>query len=474
MRLERDALGELPVPDTAYYGVQTERARQNFAVSGHTVDELPVFIQSIAAIKKAAALANRDAGLLAEDVCQAICRAADEILRGDMRGEFPVDLFQGGGSTSTNMNVNEVIANRSNEILTGDRGAGRVHPNTHVNMGQSTNDVIPAAMALACYRYAEALKVSLKKLEVVLKRKAEEFRGVVKASRTCLQDAVPITLGQEFGAYHALVKRHADLLEQISPMGKLELPLGATASGTGLGAHPGYLAEVYRRLSDIANIEIAPRENLFDALQSADGYVRMSAYLKSLATGLGKFARDLRLMSSGPRAGLGEIVLPAVQPGSSIMPGKVNPVMPELINQICYQVVGNDAAVTMAAEGGELDLNVWEPVIIKNLTESFTILTEGIALFSSLCIERIEANAPVCLRYAEDTLANATVVSAIFGYEIGSKVAKAAHASGKSVKEAALELGVLTPEEADRLFDPLALADVKRSGELIASRKAAK
>lgn len=471
MRIEKDSLGELQLPDNVYYGLQAERASWNFAVSGHTIDELPVFIRSIAEIKKAAALANCSIGMLDKKFCEVICRAADEIIAGRMEGEFPVDIFQGGGSTSTNMNVNEVIANWANEMLTGTRGVGPVHPNTHVNMGQSTNDVIPSAIALACYRHAEELKESLLVLEKALSEKATEFRHVVKISRTCVQDAVPITLGQEFSGYHAFVGRHVELLDQIMFARSLELPLGATASGTGLGVYPGYLKEVYLQLGKITQIKLRQKANLFDGLQNGDGYVRLSGLLKSLATGLGKIARDLRLMSSGPRAGFQEIVLPTVQQGSSIMPGKVNPVMPELLNQICYQVCGNDTAVTMAAEGGELDLNVWEPVIIKNLTESFEILTGGTRLFADLCVRGIQANEARCKKDAEAALANATVISAVFGYGMGTKVAEAAHATGKTIKETAVELGVFSLEEAERLLDPLMLTDVKQSSKLLAQRK---
>lgn len=471
MREERDSLGALCVPESAYYGIQAERARQNFAVSGHTIDELPIFIRCIAEIKKAAARANWKIGVLEQELCEAICEAADEIIQGKMKGHFPVDIFQGGGSTSTNMNVNEVIANRANEILTGKRGYCPVHPNTHVNMGQSTNDVIPAAIGLACYRYAEALEKSLWCLEDTLAGKVKEFSCVVKVSRTCIQDAVPITLGQEFSGYHAFVQRHLDLLQQMTFAAPLELPLGGTASGTGLGVFPGYLRQVYLELKEITGIEVKQKENLFDGLQNGDGYIRLSAYLKSLATGLGKISRDLRLMSSGPRAGLQEIVLPAVQPGSSIMPGKINPVMPELMNQVCYQVCGNDTAVMMAAEGGELDLNVWEPVIIKNLTESFEILTGSIRLFAKLCVEGIKANVENCRAGAESTLANATVISAVFGYETGTQVAKEAYKTGKTVKEVAVSMGVLTEAEAEAMLDPLLLADVKQSSKIIAGKK---
>ncbi len=369
------------------------------------------------------------------------------------------------------MNVNEVIANRANEILIGKKCYSPIHPNTHVNMGQSTNDVIPAAIEIACYRYSIELEKSLCYFEKILEKKTEEFKDVVKVSRTCIQDAVPITLGQEFSAYRDFIRRHIKLLKESILNTNLCLPLGATASGTGLGTFPGYMEEVYKQLKEVTNINVEQNQNLFDGLQNGDFYIRLSGLLKSLASGLGKIARDLRIMSSGPRTGFNEINLPAVQPGSSIMPGKINPVMPELINQVAYQVCGNDVAITMSVEGGELDLNVWEPVIIKNLAESFTLLTKCLPLFADLCIDGITANKEVCRKYAEATLANATVVSSILGYEIGSKVAKKAHVTGKSVKEVVLEEGILSVEEVNTLLDPLTLTDHRQSSKIIGMKK---
>lgn len=471
MRIEKDSLGELAVPANAYYGIQAERARQNFDISNHTINELPIFIRSIAEIKKAAALANSKIGVLDNEYCEAICKAAEEIIEGKMYGQFPIDILQGGGSTSTNMNVNEVIANRANEILIGKKCYSPIHPNTHVNMGQSTNDVIPAAIEIACYRYSIELEKSLCYFEKILDKKTEEFKNVVKVSRTCIQDAVPITLGQEFSAYRDFIRRHIKLLKESVLNTNLCLPLGATASGTGLGTFPGYMEEVYKQLKEVTTINVEQNQNLFDGLQNGDFYIRLSAFLKSLASGLGKIARDLRIMSSGPRTGFNEINLPAAQPGSSIMPGKINPVMPELINQVAYQVCGNDVAITMSVEGGELDLNVWEPVIIKNLTESFTILTKCLPLFADLCIDGITANKEVCQKYAETTLANATVVSSILGYEIGTKVAKKAHLTGKSIKEVVLEEGILSEEEVNAMLDPLMLTDYKQSSKIIGKKK---
>ncbi|MBR3745952.1 MAG: aspartate ammonia-lyase [Selenomonadaceae bacterium] len=468
---ETDCLGELEVREDVYYGIQTERARNNFAISGATCDDLPEFIRAIAEVKKSAALANKNIGALDEKICNAICAAADEIISGKMAGNFPVDVFQGGGSTSTNMNVNEVIAKRANEILTGHKGYDAVHPNTHVNRGQSTNDVIPTAIEITCYRYAVDLKKSLEHLTAAIARKAEEFKTVVKTSRTCLQDAVPITLGQEFGGYESFLRRHINLLDELFFNKPLELTLGGTATGTGLSTFDGYMSEVFIQLEHVTGISVKQRENLFDGFQNGDDYIRISAYLKSLATGLGKIATDLRMMSSGPRCGLQEVFLPAVQPGSSIMPGKVNPVMPELINQVCYQVCGDDFAITMAVEGGELDLNVWEPVIIKNLTEQFKILTGGMIKFADLCIDGIQANVEKLRADAEATMANATVASAILGYVKGTEIAHKAVAEGKTVKQVIREMKLFPDEEIDKLFDTLMMTDWKLSQKVLSNEK---
>lgn len=468
MLKESDCIGEMEIPEDIYYGIQSERARNNFDISGTTINDLPDFVQAIAEIKKAAALANARIGKLDSHVADAICKAADEIIAGKHAGMFPIDVFQGGGSTSTNMNVNEVIAKRANELLTGHKGYDAVHPNTHVNCGQSTNDVIPTAIGITCHRYAKKLRPSLALLTETLQKKAEEFKDVVKASRTCLQDAVPITLGQEFGGYHAFAARHLALLDEMLAQ-PLELPLGATASGTGFGTFEGYMEKVFIQLEEITGIQVRQKANLFDGLQQGDEYIRMSAYLKSLATGLGKIATDLRIMSSGPRCGFAEIRLPAVQPGSSIMPGKVNPVMPELINQICYQICGNDMAITMAVEGGELDLNVWEPVIIKNLTEEFRLLTGGMQKFAELCIAGIEADEERCRTYAEQTMANATAASALLGYPKGTEIAQRAVAEDKTVKEIVREMQVFSESEIEELFDPLMMADWRRSSKVMSN-----
>ena len=365
MRYESDSLGSLPIPEDAYYGIHTERGRQNFAVSGVNIGDFPQFISGMVMIKKAAALANKEIGALPEAICEAICQAADDVLGGKIKSsQFPVDIIQGGGCVSTHMNINEVLANRANEIITGQKGYDFVHPNNHVNMGQSTNDVIPTALKITLHFYVLNLINSLHSLDAVLEDKVEEFKDIVKLSRTCLQDAVPITLGQEFSAYQALVQRSIQKLEKQADI-CLDLPLGATAVGTGLGARMGYVDAVYPHLRTVTGLTVRKESNFFDGLQNGDFFVELSATFKSIATGLSKMATDLRILSSGNRTGMKEIILPAVQAGSSIMPGKVNPSFPELINQVAYQVCGNDTTVTMAVEGIELDLNIWDSIIFQ-------------------------------------------------------------------------------------------------------------
>ncbi|TAE13567.1 MAG: aspartate ammonia-lyase [Bacteroidetes bacterium] len=467
MRYEHDSLGELALPDEAYYGINTERGRRNFAVSGISIGHFPMFIHVLAKIKKATAITNADIDGLATPIMQAICQACDEIVSSKIRAEqFPVDVIQGGGCISTHMNINEVIANRANEIITGAKGYDFVHPNNHVNMGQSTNDVLPTALKLTVHFYLLNLINSLGVLEEILEEKVAEFADVVKLSRTCLQDAVPITLGQEFSAYLSLVRRSIKQLEFQADM-CLDVPLGATAVGTSLGVRPGYLEKIYGNLSKVMGVTVRRDENFFDGLQNGDFFVQLSGTIKSIATGLSKMATDLRILSSGNRSGMKEIVLPAVQAGSSIMPGKINPSYPELINQVAYLVCGNDLTITMAVEGIELDLNIWDSIISKSLFESLEVMTRSIVLFAHNCVKGIEANREECASQAENTLSLALVVSMVFGYEVGVKVAKHAHKEGLSIKHAAIELGVLTPDMANDLLDVYMLTDSKRSGELV-------
>ncbi len=447
----------MQLEDSLYYGIQTERARQNFAISGLETGRYGIFIWSLAAIKKAAAQANCQVGALDGEIAQAIEQAAQEVMDGKFSTAFPVDIFQGGGGTSYNMNMNEVVGNRANELLTGAKGSDKVHPNTHVNMGQSTNDTIPASMKLACYLYLQELLGAVTKLENALREKEKEFADIVKLGRTCIQDAVPLTLGQEFGGYYGLIKRRRAYLEELQKK-CLSLPLGGTAVGTELSTAAGYLEAVYPALSAILGATVVPEEDFFDGLQNGDIYIEISCGLKALATGLSKIATDLRILSSGPRAGFQEIILPALQPGSSIMPGKINPVMPELMNQVCYQICGNDVAVTMAVEGGELDLNVWEPVIIKCLAESCILLTNSIPLFVDKCISGIMANGELCRAYSERSTALSTVIATLFGYPTGSKVAKMADKENRTVKEIVIREGILSAEDAEILLDPILMA----------------
>ncbi len=467
MRYEHDSLGELALPDEAYYGINTERGRRNFAVSGISIGHYPIFIQVLAKIKKATAITNAEIDGLATPIMKAICQACDEIISSKIRAEqFPVDMIQGGGCISTHMNVNEVIANRANELITGEKGYDFVHPNNHVNMGQSTNDVLPTALKLTTHFYLLNLINSLSVLEDILTDKVAEFADVVKLSRTCLQDAVPITLGQEFSAYLALVRRSIRQLEFQADM-CLDVPIGATAVGTSLGVRPGYLDKIYGNLSKVMGVTVRRDENFFDGLQNGDFFVQLSGTVKAIATGLSKMATDLRILSSGNRSGMKELILPAVQAGSSIMPAKINPSYPELINQVAYLVCGNDLTITMAVEGIELDLNIWDSIISKSLFESLEVMTRSITLFAHNCVKGIQANREECAEQAENTLSLALVVSMVFGYEVGVKVAKHAHKSGLSIKNACIDLGVLTPEMANDLLDTYMLTDAKRSGEIV-------
>ncbi|GAL03425.1 aspartate ammonia-lyase [Photobacterium aphoticum] len=466
MRIETDFLGEMAMDDAVYYGIQTERARLNFAVSGRLASDVPYYIASIAVLKQAAAKANHAIGALDKAQADAIVQACEEVIAGQFADQFPIDVFQGGGGTSSNMNMNEVLANRANEILTGQKGYDAVHPNTHVNMGQSTNDVIPAAMKVTSYQAVNGLIDEVAKLEAVLAQKTEDFADIVKLARTCLQDAVPMTFGQQFSGYYHQVKRlHQALI--TANRGNLELPLGATAVGTGLSTHEGYLDRVYEELQALTDTPYVAEENFFDGLQNGDGYLEVAAQVKKLAVFLSKMATDFRIQSSGPRAGFNELILPAVQPGSSIMPGKINPVMPELVNQIAYQIIGNDTAITMAVEGGELDLNVWEPVIIKSLFESIQLLTNTLPLFIEKCIADIEPNVDVAREYAEKSTALATVIASLFGYKVGCQVASAAFDQNKRVRDVVLEQGILTPEQADYLLDPMVMTDPAKSAAAI-------
>nr|VFK37076.1 MAG: Aspartate ammonia-lyase [Candidatus Kentron sp. SD]VFK41141.1 MAG: Aspartate ammonia-lyase [Candidatus Kentron sp. SD] len=462
-RREKDALGELSIPSDVYYGIHAERGRRNFAVSRDTIGDWPNYLRCLAMLKKAAALTNAEIGAIEPSIADAICAAADEVINGRIAPRhFPVCVLQGGGGVSTHMNINEVLANRANEILTGRKGYDRVHPFDHVNRNQSTNDVVISGFRLAMHRELMDLIVALRILEDVLEEKTATYKDTVKLSRTCLQDAVPITLGQEFSAYLAPIRRGIRLLDKYA-IQCLELPLGATAVGTGLGTSAGYRELISPHLADVSGLGVLKSSNFFDSLQNGDLFIQISGALKSIATSMSKMATDLRILSSGAA----ELRLPAVQAGSSFMPGKVNPAIPELMNQIAYVVCGNDVAVTMAVEGGELNLNVWYSVIAKGLVESCQLLANAAPIFARRCIAGIEVDEALCRERAERTLAISSVIANLFGYEQGVEVSRFAQERKLSVGRAAVKLGLLSGSEADELFDPMTLTDADRSAEAI-------
>ncbi len=452
VRIERDALGALRVPAAAYYGIQTLRAARNFPVSGRRLP--PIFIGTYARIKRAAAEVNASLGLIDRRRARAIIRAAGEIVDGRLLDQFIVDVYQAGAGTSQNMNLNEVVANRAIEILRGRRGDYRVlHPNDHVNMSQSTNDTFPTAMRIAILLSLPALLRTLRSCERECRRLARRFRGTVKAARTHLQDAVPITLGQEFGGYASIIARASFRLKEASRRLR-RLNLGATAAGTGLNAHPRYASRVARVLSRDTGLPLRPAEDLVEAAMSTSDFVAFSAALRGLAIDLGKIANDLRLMASGPENGLGEIVLPAVQPGSSIMPGKVNPSICEMINMVCYQVVGNDLVVASAGGAGQLELNVMMPVMIHALLESMAILTSATDLFARRCLSGIRADARRCRACFERSPALVTALSPVIGYQRAADLAKEAVLRGMTIVDLVRERKVLPESRIARVFDP--------------------
>jgi aspartate ammonia-lyase len=458
-RIERDPLGELPVPADAYYGVQTARAVENFPISGLRAPA-DLIIATIL-VKKAAAEANEALGRLAPDVAGAIRAAADEVLSGKLRDQFVVDVYQAGAGTSHNMNANEVLANRAGEILGEPKGTyRRVHPNDHVNMGQSTNDVFPTATRLALLLGAAPLVANAHALAESLDRKADEFADVLKTGRTHLQDAVPITLGQEFSGYAECVRRGAEDIAYASEQVE-ELNIGATAVGTGLNAGEDFRRLVVKALARYTNLPVRPASNLFRVTQSMGDVLAYSSAMRRLAVEVGKIASDLRLLSMGPRAGLSEIALPAVQPGSSIMPGKVNPSVPEMVNQVCFQVMGCDATVAIACEAGQLELNVMMPVIAWNALHSSTILREAMKVFRLRCIDGITADRPRALELLERSTASATALSPYIGYAATADIAKESVKTGKSIRELVLQRGLV---DAKRLDEILSVESMTRGG----------
>jgi fumarate hydratase class II len=451
MRKEEDALGNVLVPDKAYYGAQTQRAVENFPVSGLSFPRS--FIAALGLIKKNAARVNRELGLLDPGLAVAIFTGAQEVAEGQLDNQFVVDVFQTGSGTSTNMNANEVIAGRANEILTGSRGGkSPVHPNDHVNLGQSSNDVIPSAIHIAALTtIRNELVPALGLLQQSLAEKAREFSEIIKIGRTHLQDAVPITLGNEFEGYARQVELGIERIKGVEER-LSELALGGTAVGNGLNTHPLFARKVIALISEDTQCTFREASNHFEAQAAQDSSVEASGALKTLAVSLMKIANDVRWLASGPRCGLGEINLPSLQPGSSIMPGKVNPVIPEVVIQASVQVIGNDTAITLGGQGGYFELNLMLPLIGYNLLQSISLLASASSLFTSKCIAGLSANRERCASLIEHSLALATYIVPAVGYDRASAIAKEAHRTGKTVRAIALEQNVLPAEELDRIF----------------------
>jgi aspartate ammonia-lyase len=459
-RKEIDPLGEKLIPKDAYYGIQTARAIENFPVSG--IKAPAAFIKAYVLVKKAAAMANGQVGWLDQKTEEAIIQACDEILEGALHDQFVVDVFQAGAGTSFNMNVNEVLANRALEILGKPKGDYKiVNPNDHVNMGQSTNDTFPTAIHIAVLMALQPLTNELDRLAEAFEELSKKHVDAVKSGRTHLQDAVPVTIGQEFGAYASAITHACDQLRERQKL-LCEVALGGTATGTGANAHPKYKRTAIAALVDMTGFPLKPASNSFEALQSARPVQAVSSALKELALELIRVANDLRLLSSGPTTGLAEIVLPPVQPGSSIMPGKVNPVMAECLDMVAFQVVGSDLTVSLAVQAGQLDLNVMTPVIMHNVLSSIQLLSNYLPVFRQKCVEGITVDEERCANYLDKNPSLATYLSPYIGYLEAAKIAKQALAEGRSVKEIALEKGLLSPEELEKIFNPKRLTNQEK------------
>jgi len=458
VRIEHDLLGERAVPALAYYGIHTLRALENFPITGMPISIYPDLVSALACVKQAAAIANSELGLLDEKRAVAIRLACEEVREGKLFAEFVVDVIQGGAGTSSNMNANEVICNRALELLGHARGEYQhLHPLDHVNLSQSTNDVYPSAVKLALHFAIKRLLIEMQGLRHAFQKKALEFDDILKVGRTQLQDAVPMTLGQEFSTYAVMLGE--DELARLAEAGELirEINLGATAIGTGINAHPDYAPLVTRRLSEISGIAFIVSPNLIEATQDAGSFVQLSGVLKRIAVKLSKVCNDLRLLSSGPRAGIGEIALPAVQAGSSIMPGKVNPVIPEVVNQIAFEVIGNDMTVTMAAEAGQLQLNAFEPIIAHSLFESLQHLAAGCRTLAERCVKGITANRDRARRLLDESTALVTALTPYLGYAQSTAIAQEALASGEKVYDLVLKKRLMTKPQLDELLEPGAL-----------------
>ncbi len=453
-REEYDLLGKREVPFEVYYGIQTLRGMENFNISGVTLNFYPLLINALAMVKMAAAKANYELGILEKPVCDAIVRACNEIKNGKFHSNFTGDMIQGGAGTSTNMNANEVIANRALEILGYKKGDYKYcHPNNHVNMSQSTNDAYPTAIKIALINSNKTIIEVLRELIASFRKKGEEFADVIKMGRTQLQDAVPMTLGQSFEAYATTLDEEILRLNENANL-FLEVNMGATAIGTGINADPEYAEKVIDHLQRITGLKIVNASNLVEATQDTGAFVMYSSALKRTAVKLSKICNDLRLLSSGPRAGLNEINLPPMQPGSSIMPGKVNPVIPEVVNQIAYKVIGNDLTVSLAAEAGQLELNVMEPVIVQSLLESVEMLKNGMRTLKIRCIDGITANREHCRELVYNSIGLVTALNPVLGYETCTRLARQALEQNRGVYDLVLEQGLLTPEELDTILMP--------------------
>jgi fumarate hydratase class II len=461
MRIEKDSMGEMEVPEEALYGASTQRAVLNFPISDMRLQ--PRFVKAVGAIKFSAAVANHSLGALDEKKAEAIKSAASEVIEGKLEKHFVVDVFQTGSGTSTNMNANEVIANRALEILGAERGdKSTLHPNDHVNMSQSSNDVIPTAIHVSAYcALEEDLLPALDRLATALEKQAEKFSSVIKSGRTHLQDATPVTLGQEFGGYAAQVRGGIARVRRAQESLR-ELALGGTAVGTGLNTHPEFAARAIAELSKITGCEFVEASNHFEAQGARDAVVELSGQLKTLACSFMKIANDIRWLAAGPRCSLGEIRLPEIQPGSSIMPAKVNPVICESVMMVAAQVMGNDTCVTVGGQHGNLELNVMLPVIGYNILQSIALLASSSDNFVDRCIEGIEANEEICRDYAEKSLATCTSLAPVIGYDKAAAIAKQAYKENKTVRQVAAEMGVLEPAELDKVLDLMAMT---RPGE---------
>lgn len=468
-RVEKDSIGKKNVPEDVYYGVQSLRAAENFHITGLNMH--PEIINSLAYIKKAAAITNCEIGLLDKKVAQAIVQACDEILAGELHRDFIVDPIQGGAGTSLNMNANEVIANRAIELLGGQKGDySIVNPNDHVNCGQSTNDVIPTAGKMTSLRLLKNLKKELLRLHKALTVKASEFNHVIKMGRTQMQDAVPIRLGQEFHAYSVAIMR--DICRMDKAMDEMRtLNMGGTAVGTGINADEMYLKRIVPNLSEVSDMDFVQAFDLIDATQNLDPFVAVSGAIKACAVTLSKIANDLRLMSSGPRAGFNEINLPAKQNGSSIMPGKVNPVIPEVVNQVAFNIIGNDVTITMAAEAGQLELNAFEPIVFYCLFQSIDTLAYAVQTFVDNCVSGITANETRCRYLVENSVGIITAICPHVGYQKAADIAKKALQTGESVRSLILAEGLLAEDELDKILDPIHMTEPGISGKELLLKK---